>query len=903
MPQLGETVTEGTITKWFKQVGDQVAEDEVLFEVSTDKVDSEVPSPVAGVLTEILVPEGDTVDVGTVLAVVGDAGRRPGRAGDGARARGGAGGRTGAGPRARARAAAAEPVPGPAPWLAARRLPRPGRPCPGPGPGARQPAAPAPAPAPAAPPRPVCAEAGDGRAALADRAPAGRRARPRRRHHHRAPGSAAASPAPTCCGHRAESRRRRPLRQPAAAPARLPLPPLRPPRRPRRSRRPRRPSGTARREPLNNIRTAPASTWSRSKQTSPHASPSIEVDYEDVERVRRSPQGDVQGAGGLQPHLPAVHRPGRHRRPARLPAHERLGRRRRARRAPLREPRPSPSTSTSRACWPRSCTRPTTSGSGPSPARSTTSPTRARTKKLSADDITGGTFTITNSGSFGTHDAFCRSSTSRRWRSSPPTACTASRSWSPTPTAPSRSPSTRSGCSPWAGTTGPSTVPTPPRSWPGSRRSSRPATGTSRGLVPGDPLRRALAGHGAPTGTPSPCSTGCSPTAADDYLLLLEHPHVYTLGLRADLGHVLVDPAAVGRRAGARPTAAATSPTTAPASSSATRSSPCPASGAAGMADTVAYVRSVEQLVIDVLGRPRPARRRPARTATRACGSAPDRPRPRKIAAIGVKLSRGRSMHGFALNVDPDLVVVRPHRAVRHRRQGGHLAGAEGIDVTMRRSSTPSPPGPSRGGARRRPWSGRRRLAHRADATCRRSAAARARAPSAAATGHAGRGPIRAPVRHVGPAAGRLAEAGVAGGLSIAERKPEWMRAQVRLGADVPRSCASACARPRPRHRVRGGRLPEHLGVLGRRHRHLHDQRRALHPGLRLLPGRHPQARRPSTPTSPTGWPRPSRGWACASPWSPPWPATTSPTVAPAPVRRHHRGHPPSRRPACRSRC
>ena len=47
MPQLGETVTEGTITKWFKQVGDQVAEDEVLFEVSTDKVDSEVPSPVA----------------------------------------------------------------------------------------------------------------------------------------------------------------------------------------------------------------------------------------------------------------------------------------------------------------------------------------------------------------------------------------------------------------------------------------------------------------------------------------------------------------------------------------------------------------------------------------------------------------------------------------------------------------------------------------------------------------------------------------------------------------------------------------------------------------------------------------------------------------------------------------
>ncbi|MDQ1400787.1 MAG: hypothetical protein QOE07_1377, partial [Acidimicrobiaceae bacterium] len=70
MPQLGETVTEGTITKWLKQVGDQVAEDDVLFEVSTDKVDSEVPSPVTGYIAEILVSEGETVDVGTKLAVI-----------------------------------------------------------------------------------------------------------------------------------------------------------------------------------------------------------------------------------------------------------------------------------------------------------------------------------------------------------------------------------------------------------------------------------------------------------------------------------------------------------------------------------------------------------------------------------------------------------------------------------------------------------------------------------------------------------------------------------------------------------------------------------------------------------------------------------------------------------------
>jgi 2-oxoglutarate dehydrogenase E2 component (dihydrolipoamide succinyltransferase) len=77
MPQLGETVTEGTILKWAKQVGDSIAEDEVLVEISTDKVDTEVPSPAAGTVLEILVAEGDTVGVGTALAVIGDAGEQP----------------------------------------------------------------------------------------------------------------------------------------------------------------------------------------------------------------------------------------------------------------------------------------------------------------------------------------------------------------------------------------------------------------------------------------------------------------------------------------------------------------------------------------------------------------------------------------------------------------------------------------------------------------------------------------------------------------------------------------------------------------------------------------------------------------------------------------------------------
>jgi 2-oxoglutarate dehydrogenase E2 component (dihydrolipoamide succinyltransferase) len=72
MPALGESVTEGTVTRWLKQVGDTVAVDEPLLEVSTDKVDTEIPSPVAGVLQEVLVGEDDTVPVGADLAVIGD---------------------------------------------------------------------------------------------------------------------------------------------------------------------------------------------------------------------------------------------------------------------------------------------------------------------------------------------------------------------------------------------------------------------------------------------------------------------------------------------------------------------------------------------------------------------------------------------------------------------------------------------------------------------------------------------------------------------------------------------------------------------------------------------------------------------------------------------------------------
>jgi 2-oxoglutarate dehydrogenase E2 component (dihydrolipoamide succinyltransferase) len=75
MPQMGESITEGTITKWLKKAGDKVERDEPLFEISTDKVDAEIPSPAAGTLTEIKFPEGATVGINTIVAVIGGNGK------------------------------------------------------------------------------------------------------------------------------------------------------------------------------------------------------------------------------------------------------------------------------------------------------------------------------------------------------------------------------------------------------------------------------------------------------------------------------------------------------------------------------------------------------------------------------------------------------------------------------------------------------------------------------------------------------------------------------------------------------------------------------------------------------------------------------------------------------------
>src|SRR6202166_2085889 len=77
MPQMGESITEGTITKWLKKPGDTVQRDEPLFEISTDKVDAEIPSPASGVLTEVKIAEGNTVQINTVVGVIGDAEGQP----------------------------------------------------------------------------------------------------------------------------------------------------------------------------------------------------------------------------------------------------------------------------------------------------------------------------------------------------------------------------------------------------------------------------------------------------------------------------------------------------------------------------------------------------------------------------------------------------------------------------------------------------------------------------------------------------------------------------------------------------------------------------------------------------------------------------------------------------------
>jgi pyruvate dehydrogenase E2 component (dihydrolipoamide acetyltransferase) len=382
MPQLGETVTEGTITKWFKGVGDQVAMDEVLFEVSTDKVDSEVPSPVAGFVSEIRAQEGDTVDVGAVIAVVADA--PPG-------------GGNGAAPAAETAPAEAEPAPdgddGSAPAPAAEAPTA--EPAPAAAPAASAPAPTAPtAPAPAAPPatsgpsalvspvvRKLISDNGLDLDQLSGTGIGGRITRAdveKAISSGAARATPAAAPAPSA---------------PAAAAAPAVAPRAKPTPR----------SGTGDTvERMNNIRKRTAEHMVMSKATSPHAVTIVEVDYEQVEKARRKGKEQFKAAEGFSlTYLPFISR------------------------AVIDALRAFPYMNASVGDGEvvvhnyvnlsiavdinfEGLLAPVIHSADDMRLRAIARSVddlarRARTKKLSADDISGGTFTLSNSGSFGTH--------------------------------------------------------------------------------------------------------------------------------------------------------------------------------------------------------------------------------------------------------------------------------------------------------------------------------------------------------------------------------------------------------------------------------------------------------------------------------------------------------------------
>jgi pyruvate dehydrogenase E2 component (dihydrolipoamide acetyltransferase) len=315
MPQLGETVTEGTITRWLKGVGDHVEADEPLFEVSTDKVDSEVPAPAAGTLTEILVQEGETAEVGARLAVISDS---EGAAAPAAAAASAPAGEPEAPPPPEPAPAPPEPEPAPPqePERPAAAAPPPREPAPAREPERPAPAAPPPAPAPSAP-----AAAAAGAAGGALMSPVVRRllneygldadevqgtgeggritrndvleaaARTQREPAAEAP-PAAAAPAPPAAPAPAAA-------PPPAAPAPAPAPPLPPTEAERPAAAAPSPAVGDETIPFDNIRRRTAEHMLRSKATSPHAYTSVEVDYERVDRVRRGVQEEWRAREGF----------------------------------------------------------------------------------------------------------------------------------------------------------------------------------------------------------------------------------------------------------------------------------------------------------------------------------------------------------------------------------------------------------------------------------------------------------------------------------------------------------------------------------------------------------------------------------------------------------------------------
>ena len=333
MPQLGETVTEGTVVRWFKQVGDEVALDEALFEVSTDKVDTEVPSPVAGVLSEILANEGDVVEVGQVLARVGSEAAAPAPAEPPA-------------PQPPAEPPAPQPPaeppapqppaepPAPQPPAEPEPEPEPPAPAPAPQPRAPEPPAPEPTPEPPAPEPPpaatappvsepaksvgrglvlspvvrrLIAESGIDPATITGTGRAGRITRSDVEQAIRARASAPADDAAAAPEDAVPQPA--PSEPPPAEPSPDPEPSGPAPSR----QAPAVPAVVARSGdsvvPLNRIRRRTADHMVMSKQTSPHVLTAIEVDYEGVEKVRQASKQAWKAAEGFSlTYLPFIAR-------------------------------------------------------------------------------------------------------------------------------------------------------------------------------------------------------------------------------------------------------------------------------------------------------------------------------------------------------------------------------------------------------------------------------------------------------------------------------------------------------------------------------------------------------------------------------------------------------------------
>ena len=296
---------------------------------------------------------------------------------------------------------------------------------------------------------------------------------------------------------------------------------------------------------------------------------------------------------------------------------------------------------------------------------------------------------------------------------------------------------------------------------------------------------------------------------SDDWLLLLEHPHVYTLGVRADEEHVLVDPASVGAEL-----------VRADRGGDVTYHGPgqlvgypvlsLPGKGGGGMADTVAYVGTVEDVVIGALADVGLA------GAGRLDGYPgvwvdPDGAEPRKIAAIGVRLTRGRTMHGFALNVDPDLAMfghivpcgIADKAVTSLAAEGVDASMADVVDAVVARASgvwgrgrdidradvawrhRPEDLSPFSRHGGRVPAPGAQQVAP--EGTSVPVGAGEPATPQAPAPG--GTVPVALSDRPTAPRRdttarrrARLEAAGVDGGLDVGERKPTWLRAPVRLG-------------------------------------------------------------------------------------------------------------------------